>query len=60
GNVRKEQGRLDDALASYQHAVRLKPDFAEAHNNLGSLLLGKGRLDEARQKKTPSFFSRGA
>ena len=24
------------ALAAYREAIRLKPDFAEAHNNLGN------------------------
>jgi tetratricopeptide (TPR) repeat protein len=27
--------------------VRLKPDFAEAHNNLGNALARVGKLDEA-------------
>jgi tetratricopeptide (TPR) repeat protein len=36
-----------DAIAEYRAAIRLKPDYAEAHNNLGNALAGKGQLDEA-------------
>ncbi len=31
----------------YQEALRLKPDYAEAHNNLGAALLDQGQLAEA-------------
>jgi tetratricopeptide (TPR) repeat protein len=37
----------DDAIRHYQEAVRLKPDYAEAHNDLGIALGTVGRLDEA-------------
>jgi predicted TPR repeat methyltransferase len=40
-------GRLDDAQASYTQAIALKPDFVEAHSNLGNTLKELGRLDEA-------------
>ena len=46
GITLKEQGRLDEALASYNQAIALKPDFAEAYNNLGNTLKELGRLDE--------------
>jgi tetratricopeptide (TPR) repeat protein len=32
----KVPGRLDDAVAQYQEALRLKSDIAETHTNLGS------------------------
>jgi protein O-mannosyl-transferase len=32
----KIPGRLDDAIAQYQEALRLKSDIAETHTNLGS------------------------
>src|SRR5206468_8023080 len=35
GVARKEQGRIEDALASYRRALELKPTHAEALNNLG-------------------------
>ena len=34
GNVRKDQGRLDDALAAYGTALRLKPEAAHVHSNV--------------------------
>ena len=47
GNVLKEQGKLDNAVAQYHRALALKPDFAEAHNNLGNALKKQGKLNEA-------------
>jgi tetratricopeptide (TPR) repeat protein len=38
---------LDEAEASYNQAIALKPDYDEAHNNLGITLQELGRLDEA-------------
>ena len=43
----KDQGKLDEAVACYRRALELKPDFAEAHNNLGVALKDQGKLDEA-------------
>ena len=40
-------GRLAAAAAAYRKIVALRPEVAEAHNNLGSVLLDQGRLDEA-------------
>ncbi len=34
-------------MACYHRAVELKPDFAEAHNNLGNVLKDQGKLAEA-------------
>ena len=34
-------------MARYQEAIRLRPGYAEAHNNLGVVLLQKDRIDEA-------------
>ena len=38
GNVLKEQGRPEEALACYQQALTLKPDFADALYNAAQLL----------------------
>ncbi len=40
-------GRMPDAIAEYQRAVEIYPNYAEAHNNLGALLLQSGRTTEA-------------
>jgi len=47
GNAYKDQARLEEAIASYQNAVRLAPDFAAAHVNLGSALAQQDRHAEA-------------
>jgi tetratricopeptide (TPR) repeat protein len=38
-----------DAEAHYREALRLRPDFADAHANLGVLLARQRRLDEAAE-----------
>ena len=43
----KEMGKLVEAEASYAKVIALKPDYAEAHNNLSNTLKELGRLDEA-------------
>lgn len=47
GNAYKDQGRVEEAIASYQKAVSLAPAFAAAHVNLGSALAEQGRHAEA-------------
>ena len=47
GNALTDQGKLDEAVACYRRALEMKPDYAEAHNNLGNALRDQGRLDEA-------------
>ena len=48
GNVLLEiPGRMPDAIAEYQNALRIYPNYAEAHNNLGAILLQSGRTTEA-------------
>jgi len=46
--VRHHQaGRIDDAILLYERALFLKPDHADAHNNLGVALAATGRFDDA-------------
>ena len=47
GNALRDKGQLDEAIAEFQEAIRVKKDYAEAHTNLGMALHAKGRLDEA-------------
>ena len=42
-----EQGELDEAMAHFQQALQIEPYYAEAHNNLGIVLLEQGRTDES-------------
>ena len=41
------QKNLDEAIRHFPHALRIKPDYAEAHNKLGGALGRQGKLDEA-------------
>jgi Tfp pilus assembly protein PilF len=43
-------GRLDEAEKECREAIRINPDFAEAHNNLGVLLYDLKRYDEAGEE----------
>lgn len=42
-----EQGRLDEALAQFEEAVRKQPDYLEGQVSIAVILIEKGRLDEA-------------
>jgi Flp pilus assembly protein TadD len=51
GSTLATQGKLDEAIAHYREAIRIRPDFRpdfpEAHNYLGIALARQGKLDEA-------------
>lgn len=47
GNALLAQGRIDEAVAANQEAVRIRPDFADGHAALGMALARKGLLAEA-------------
>ena len=42
GNILLRLNRLDDAAAQYREALKIKPDHADASNNLASLYLSAG------------------
>ena len=46
---RPRRNDLSVAEARFRHALTLKPDLADAHNNLGNVLKELGRLDDARE-----------
>jgi protein O-mannosyl-transferase len=50
-----QQGRTDEAIAHFQKAIELNPDFVNAHNNLGIALNLKGRSDEAIEQYTKAL-----
>ena len=47
GNVLKEFGKLEGALASYRRVLAIKSDFAETHCNMGIVLRDLGQPDDA-------------
>jgi tetratricopeptide (TPR) repeat protein len=42
-----EQGHIEQAIDQYRQALGIRPDYIEACNNLGNLLLETSRVDEA-------------
>jgi len=47
GSAFHEAGRYDEAVAHYEKAAALEPDYAPAYNNLGVTLRAQGRVDAA-------------
>jgi tetratricopeptide (TPR) repeat protein len=47
GNVLQELRRFEEALASYDRAVAVRPDYVQAHANRGDILNGLERFEEA-------------
>ena len=55
-----QEGENDIAVDLIGKALAMRPDYAEAHNNLGNALRELGKVDDARitvpkRPKTPSF-----
>ena len=47
GAANARMGQTETALACYDRALAIKPDFAEVHNNRGNVLSRLGQHDEA-------------
>ena len=47
GNQFLRQGKLEEAIASYEKAIELNPQFAWSYQSLGEALEQVGRIDEA-------------
>ena len=39
-------GQLGEAVTRYERAIAIKPDYVEAHNNLGNVLRELGQLNK--------------
>ncbi len=48
GNVYSEQRKFPEAIAEYEHAVKLNPELADAHYRLGQAYVREGRRDRAQ------------
>ena len=47
GAAAAQTGKLDKAIISFEKAISLKPNYADAHNNFGNVLKAQGRIAEA-------------
>jgi tetratricopeptide (TPR) repeat protein len=47
GDVFLRDGKISEAIGSYEQALRIKPDYVEVHSNLGLALAQTGRVGEA-------------
>jgi tetratricopeptide (TPR) repeat protein len=47
GHTLEDRGLLERAAESFGRAIALRPEFADAHNDLGQVLLRLGRTDAA-------------
>ena len=55
GEALAQQGKQAEAIDHYQRALRLKPDFAEAHTSLGLALAQEGKMIEAMEHFQQAF-----
>jgi predicted O-linked N-acetylglucosamine transferase (SPINDLY family) len=56
GVAYEESERLDEAVASYERALALQPDSADAYNNMGVALRKQGKLTEASASYRQALF----
>jgi tetratricopeptide (TPR) repeat protein len=47
GRALMKKGRIELAIRHYTEALRINPDFAEAHSDLADALTKKGKFTEA-------------
>lgn len=50
GSALQQSGKFDEAIGQFEQALRVDPDYAEAHGNLGNTLLQAGKLEEAMEQ----------
>ena len=50
GTILKQQGKLQEAAASFREAIRLQPDFAGAHTTLAAILRQLGDSEGATRE----------
>lgn len=49
GNIYMEQGKIDQALASYKTAIKLRPDFIPSYVNIAFAYNARGQNEKAEQ-----------
>ena len=55
GAVLYKRGELEEAMAHYRQALRIRPNNEDAHFNLGVVLAGYGELEEAMEHYRKAF-----
>jgi Flp pilus assembly protein TadD len=50
GTALAKRNRLEEARDEFAAAVRLRPDYVNAHTNLGRILAALGHADEAARE----------
>ena len=53
--TKHKEGRIKEAEQLYRYILRIQPEHVGASNNLGTLLHGLGRLDEAEASFRKAF-----
>ncbi|MEG3982870.1 tetratricopeptide repeat protein [Microcoleus sp. T3B2] len=48
GEIYLSQGKIEEAIASCEQALKIHPNFAPAYKTLGNALQAQGRMEEAR------------
>jgi len=51
GNVYSKRGDFDSAIAQYEKALLLRPDYASGHSDLGGVYLRKGNTDSFTRRQ---------
>ena len=47
GNIQKKNYKFHEAVISFENAIKINPNFSEAHNNLGNIKKSLNKKDEA-------------
>ena len=58
GNALKDGGQLEAAIAAYRKSIVLRPDYAEAHSNLGNALV-KGASGRSHRRLPRALAIKG-
>ncbi len=56
GGYWDNQSQFDKAIENYTKAIELKNDYAEAHDNLGLILLNRGQIEQAIDHFNESIY----
>ena len=50
GTALRDEGKLDDAIVHFKRAIKMFPNYADAHNYLGECYRDQGNMDDAVSK----------